>query len=208
MNTHVIAVMLSLSLASTATPLCAQQAEVSAFSKALNFSTKGHPKANGLNLTLKYPRTWVLREGNRPHMVQAFVDGRPPGVERCLLGIRDMGRVMSDSDVKEALAPTMLRSFVPAGSDILSLTPTTLDGQPAAVVTVRYTQSSAGQPITIYSQDFTTFYLRSMITLGCSIGWRNDSPELADHFRKYSTSLFPMIANSIVIQDKWINPGR
>lgn len=35
----------------------------------------GHPKAKGVNLKLRTPKSWEVREGNRPNIVKKFVNG-------------------------------------------------------------------------------------------------------------------------------------
>lgn len=37
-----------------------------------SFDSKGHPKARGLWLSVKYPSGWAASEGERPHIVQRF----------------------------------------------------------------------------------------------------------------------------------------
>ena len=36
--------------------------------------TKGHAKSKGLDIALKYPATWHLKEGRRPHVVYLLTD--------------------------------------------------------------------------------------------------------------------------------------
>lgn len=38
------------------------------------FSTSGHPKANGVNFIIKYPSNWKTKEGNLPKTVQQIYD--------------------------------------------------------------------------------------------------------------------------------------
>jgi hypothetical protein len=38
------------------------------------FSTSGHPKANGVNWSIKYPSNWKTKEGNLPKTVQQIYD--------------------------------------------------------------------------------------------------------------------------------------
>ena len=52
------------------------------------FSTEGHPKARGVNLTLSYPEGWLSVPGERPHMIQSFAVRRPWGVAMAILGVR------------------------------------------------------------------------------------------------------------------------
>ena len=65
----VVALLAGLSVAPVS---LAQLDEVLSFAqvKAVEYSTKGHPKAEGLHITLLYPSTWKANECRRPHIVQ------------------------------------------------------------------------------------------------------------------------------------------
>ena len=48
-----------------------------------------------------------------------------------------------------------------------------------------------------------TFFDSKSIQVQCSVGGRSDSDRLARRFEDYSRSVFTLVANSVVVQDKW-----
>ena len=72
MKTHVAILSLLLSGALSAQTLTEK------------FDSKGHPKAKGVWMTVKYPAGWAAKEGNRPNIVQLF-SGKYEGVPTLLI---------------------------------------------------------------------------------------------------------------------------
>ena len=81
-----------------------------------SFSTLNHPKANGLNIQLKYPDKWTKQESNLPHIVQVFTfDSK----ESCSLLIRDTGEKFTNEEWKDLFlydADTVIQDIVRDGN--------------------------------------------------------------------------------------------
>ena len=186
----------------------AQTNEVLSFTQntAIEYSTKGNPKAGGLHITLRYPSSWRTKEGNRPHIVQKFVSAAGSGFEMCALLVVASPEPISEADAKAAVETTALREYVPPNASFISGEPTTLDGLAAGIIAYKMTQQTAGQTVTLYSRNYMTVYDSKLIQLQCAVGDRNDSDNLARRFNDYSQSVFALVANSLVVQDKWAIP--
>jgi TPR repeat protein len=167
------------------------------------YSTEGHPKSAGLHITLKYPSDWQAQPGERPHVVQKFVSAGGRGPTMCALLVGALPAATSETDAESALDTEGLRDYVPRGATFLAAERTSLDGQPAGFVDYRMSQTQAGRPVTMYTRTYITFYDKRMIQLHCSIGDQPESATLEDAFSGYSKTLFPLVANGLVIHDKW-----
>ena len=121
-------------------PILAAQADpVAAYDagQRLRYSTTGHTKAAGVNLTLEYPATWVAKEGERPHIVQKFL---PAGNENpymvSIVVAGGIPSISSDGSGDEQAAQTLceediVRGMISAPSSFLATSATTLEARPA-----------------------------------------------------------------------------
>lgn len=50
----------------------------------------GHPKSQGLSFSIKYPSDWVVREGDRPHIVKKFISNNQEKIKSvCIVYVND-----------------------------------------------------------------------------------------------------------------------
>ena len=173
------------------------------------FSTKGHPKANGLNLTIAYPRGWVAKEGVRPHVVQTLINEGSPALENAMILVNDLGfakgTTLTEKEMLEALAPSELRKALPAGATLLSVQTTRIEGIPAGSLEYRLRGERAG--MVLYLQYWKLDFIAggSLVTVLFSVFSPNDSSQAAQQMAKFRP-LFTQMANSIVLPDKWASP--
>lgn len=193
-----------------ATESVAQTADVLSFTQntAIEYSTKHHVKAAGLHITLRYPATWGAVEGNRPHIIQKFVSAGGKGLELCMLLVVRSPEPITDADAGAALEVKALRQYVPPGAFFIAGERTTLDGIPAGIISYKATQHVAGQSVTMYNRNYMMFYDSKSIQLQCGVGGRSDAESLAKRFHDYSRSVFTLIANSLVVQNKWLSKHK
>jgi hypothetical protein len=163
-----------------------------------SFSTEGHPKAQGLGITLKNPSSWVAREGERPHIVKKFVDSENGQI--CLLTIAKLpaGIPYAISEFQHS----DLIDALPEGAEFLFGALTKLDSLPAMQIGYKMTQEQAGTPITTYGVMYATAYDRKIIQMICGVFALSDTPSLRHRFSKYQP-LYQIVANSLVVQNQW-----
>lgn len=173
-----------------------------------SFNTAGHPKSNGVELTIKYPLGWAAKEGERPHVVQKFI--HPDGLIYVMILIQDLelppGEHMSREDAEANLAPDELLAIAPAGFRIISAEPTQIEGLPAGIVEYQGVMQRAGQ--SIEQRVWTLVFIddRSLVSIQCAVG---DLPGRSDLTSRMAAMkpTFQMIANSVVLPDLWLNPA-
>src|SRR4051812_38034657 len=160
------------------------------------FTTAGHPKADGLTITLRYPETWEAEEGERPHVVQKFV-ARGGGVENCNILIRRLPAALARAQIKQFVASSDVDTMIGPGLKLQKKVLTTVDGLPAAALLGSGNYSSGGMTASVVTVVYVTVYKNHLISLTC--GYLRAGP--AEHAQQ--TSTFALIANSIVVQDQW-----
>lgn len=162
------------------------------------YSTRGHAKARGLHITLRYPRSWVAAEGDRPHIVQKFTAG-DGSAANCNIGIRESG--VSAAETRSAVRPEVARGQLPASAVLVSSQATSLDNQPASELITRQTVNRAGVAIEARLIVFFAAYQQNFIVLTCGAGGRTAVD--ADRAFQANLPLFRQIALSVVFQNQY-----
>jgi uncharacterized membrane protein YhaH (DUF805 family) len=170
------------------------------------YSLKSHPKAEGLNVSLKYPKSWNAREGIRPHIVQKFTGPIEGGLSpSCMVIVQSMptwaGLLLQGQIAAETLKEN-LKEMIPNGATFLDAGQSKLDGEPCAWVKYSHGSERAGVQVRMYCLQYMLFYRGNVLAIECGVGGVADDPVLRDAFTSY-LPVFQMIGNSIVIHDKW-----
>jgi len=172
------------------------------------YSTEGHPKAKGINISIEYPSHWQRSEGERPNIVQKFKSDVSDGIlQMCIIGIKDQPSFMklfSSRDVSDAMfTQETLREIVPEGATFIKGEQTKYDGQPGAWMIYVEQGERAGARVESYILQHIFLYSGKLIAIECSIaGLAGSAARLEQEFTRY-LPLFQIIGNSIVIHDKW-----
>jgi hypothetical protein len=193
--------LLPASLLLAPAPAAAQAGEIAQFQQrqALRFNSAGHRKANGLEISLAYPRTWRAGEGERPHIVQTFV--ATGDALSCNLLVRDAGEPVSEAEARTFLRPANILSLLPDNAERATAQPTRIDGLTAVEMIYETAVHQGRLARSVKTVQFVTVWGRSFIQLTCGLGALDRAQALA-RFAAY-LPLFRLIANSIVVHDRW-----
>jgi hypothetical protein len=173
----------------------------------VEYNMKLHPKAHGLDISIKYPASWKAEEAIRPHIVQKFTGESAAGVSPyCMLIVQDIptwGTLLLESEMGEDLLIESLHEMVPPNATYIDGGATRIDGESGAWLKYYYRGERAGMHIGMYSLQYVLFHGGKMIAIQCAIGGLADDKEmLEDAFASY-LPVFQMIGNSVVLHDKW-----
>ena len=210
MKRNLVVLIGALFMFAASTLAFAQNADLQSFSSGnkLKYSTKYHPKAKGINITVEYPSHWKLSEGERPNIVQKFSGDASDGITRMfLILIKDIpseASAMSTEDIaKEAFSEDALKEMVPPGGSFIKGGQTKYDGQPGAWIIVSIDSERAGMKGKSYGLLHMFIYGGKMISIQCMVGGLEQmSGNLYQEFNSY-IPLFQQIGNSIIVPDKW-----
>jgi hypothetical protein len=189
------------------------------------YRTKGHHKAKGLDLQIEYARSWSLREGNRPNVIQFFSSNNGRGLAHALIMTRDFikeaqgeltreeikalktlegskdlaSEVFSESSLRE-----MANGMGMANVRNITTKRVVLDRWPGAMLEFIGDQQRLDLTITMYNRMYIAIYKNYMIFLQCEVGKSSDETEdaLKTNISKFSP-LFQLMANSLVIQSQY-----
>jgi len=189
-----------------------QTSEIQAFlgGQKTKYSTEGHPKAKGINISIEYPSNWQRSEGERPNIVQTFTSDESTSYTQCLILIKDLPSFMklfSTGELyDEMFTQETLKEMIPESATFIKGEQTKYDGQPGAWM-IYVTQSErAGLTAEIYTLQHMFLFSGKLIVLQCGVaGLAGSGATVENDFTRY-LPLFQLLGNSIVIHDKWEKP--
>jgi hypothetical protein len=174
----------------------------------VTFSTRGHPKAKGVNINIEYPVTWKAEEGKRPNVVQVITSENGRGQEMAIILVKDIGLpkgiVFTKRELNTLLQEAMM-SFLPEGATSLSAKITTVDSIPAAMLQYILRAEATGTPMLGALLVYTTVVNGMLVNVQFMVG----APEevmsqraVLKHMARF-LPLFHLMANSIIFPDQW-----
>jgi len=189
------------------------------------YETKGHPKAKGLDLQIEYPKSWSMREGNRPNVIQFFSSNNGRGPVDVMIMTRDIikesqgklsheeittinTREGSKGFASELFSESNIREMV-NGMSVTNVRDITtkrivLDGWPGAMIEFIGDQQRLDITIMMYNRLYVAVYKNYVIYLHCVIGkLPDDSEDSLKNKISMFAPLFHKIANSLVIQSQY-----
>ena len=171
------------------------------------FSTENHPKAKGVHFKISYPTSWAAKEGERPNIVQKFVSEGGRGLEMAMIITKSLplpeGVTITESDLKEFFTPTEMKEMLPQGARFIDAKQTKIEGLPAGILEYSMRQERAGMVMYMQVADYIFIHRSTMVQLHCQVGGMASSQsDISSRMERFKP-LFTLMANSIVIPDKW-----
>jgi hypothetical protein len=189
------------------------------------YRTKEHRKAKGLDLQIEYAKSWSLREGNRPNVIQFFSSNNGRGPAYALIMTRDLVKeaqgeftreeinalktlegskelaleVFSESSLRE-----MANGMGMANIRNITTKRVVLDRWPGAMLEFIGDQQRLDFTVTMYNRIYIAIYKNYMIFLQCQVAKLPDDTEdaLKTKISKFAP-LFHLMANRLVIQSQY-----
>lgn len=173
------------------------------------YSTLNHAKAKGLHLEIKVPASWISREGNRPNIVQFFKSeyGRndPSAVIMVQQFTPPRGVRVTQREIDSLFSASSLKSFVPDGAKVIESRPIVLEEQKGGMWVFEMSADRLDMSLTMRMLQYVIFYKNRLIFLQFSAGGAPDDRSLWTASFEKNRPLFQMVANSLVIVDKYKN---
>jgi hypothetical protein len=161
-------------------------------------SIKDHIKSKDVNLKLKVPQGWEVKEGDRPNIVKKFTkDGNT-----YLILIKDNMTFFSRSESEELLSDdSFVNEFVEESSsflknpEVIDKSVVTIDTYPSVTFKVRGKMERSGITIPMIMRCWVVFYEDKMVFLQ-SMGI--DNAEF-----KALEQLYFLVTNSVIFPDQY-----
>lgn len=174
--------------------------EFSSFSSSLDeyISIKDHPKSKEVNLKIKVPVGWEVKEGDRPNIVKKFTkEGNT-----FIILIKDNITFFSRKQIREALQEDdFVKDFIHQfssnmeNSQVEEQSVVTIDTYPSIKFKVRGKTERLGLTLPMIMKGWIVFYEDKMILIGGTI---LDEPE--QHLVEL---LYDLLANSVIFPEQY-----
>ena len=172
------------------------------------YSTKNHPKAYGVNLTMVKPKGWIAEEGDGPHIVQKFTVKQGCNYTSYMIQMNEMPTFVSKREAKEIFSgkdgyginlDEWTNNLFPGMDNvvIISTSDDVVGNYPARRVEYKYTATRQGLTITLYDVAWMIFYEDVYITLYG--GANTDDPKEMKMFG----NLFNLITTNVHFYDQY-----
>jgi hypothetical protein len=177
----------------------------------LQFSTKGHPKAGAVELSIKYPVGWKIEEGEKPHIVKKMTRLIGPVQYGLMISVSDpvdVANPVSPQDFAEVLrAGDWAESFFPAPAIVHSQTATKFESQPAGMAEVTLFGERLGLRSQMRHQVLVFFSANRMVSVAASVSSLDgDDGDLATKFAEARPLFFSML-NRASLDNVWASPA-
>jgi hypothetical protein len=161
-------------------------------------SIEGHPKAKGVNLKIKPPGNWEIKEGDRPNVVKKFVFQN----NSYMILVKDNYTFLSRNEAKELLDDKdVINEFLIEATsflknpEILNQSIVTVDKYPALTFTFTGWMERSGINMELISKNWIIFYEDKVVFL--------QSGGLAGKEFKTLENLFNLITNSVIFPEQY-----
>lgn len=173
-----------------------------------SYSTKGNPKAKGIEVSFEYPSSWGGADGKRPNTLYQVTSEHGKGLDLCNLGIKDIpvapGQTFSKADIDELFDPADLNWFLAGAATLSAGKRTNIDGQQAAQIQFTQEVDRAGTPYRMMGVMYPIYFRNKFIIFTCMSGdsAATSAEQLKGRYRA-AFPLFQQLANTLVIHSKW-----
>ncbi len=170
------------------------------------FSTKNHPKGRNSDCSIRVPISWRAAEGNRPHIVQKFINDYGDGLKLIMLWINDIpveaNQTVTEDDINDIFSDSGIVSLIPPDATLISFVKINLDGQTGAMIEFEQVGNSLDVTSKIRMIQFTTIYDNICYSITGSVYSIDPKADLSNEMKKY-LPLFKLVANSLVFNNKY-----
>lgn len=168
------------------------------------YRTKGHPKAKGTDWQLKVPISWKAMEGDRPNIIQKFVNMGGSGDYLITLMVQETG--FTDKEARQLInnEAGMKAAFSQEGK-VLAYKPMVIDNYPGGMVEIEQTVQRLDITVIVRSQQYFALKDGMMYIMQGAIGTVNSSRDydIEKEMNRHSL-LFRLVANSIILNSQYV----
>lgn len=135
----------------------------------MKFDSKNHPKAKGMWVTVRYPKGWKAKEGERPNIVQKFTGDYKGLFVMLSLQIMDAGTPI-EKECADTPAREFGRDIVDGEEDLKVLTIRKIqhERKPAYLYDLQYDIDRAGKAWSAVSRVMSICHKNTLISAWCN----------------------------------------
>lgn len=131
------------------------------------YNTEGNQKAEGLNITFKYPSTWISKPGSSENSVRKFTKKHPKALTVFVVVIRNIKegkRLSSKSDVKKYLEGMKFKRMDAPIAELISGNYTTINNFPFAFIRNFVNKKTRNSSTIFFGDSYMTAFKRKILS--------------------------------------------
>ncbi|MFD1604428.1 hypothetical protein ACFSJW_13545 [Flavobacterium artemisiae] len=162
----------------------------------INYSTKGHPKAEESVVKIPVPKSWTAEEAEHPDTIQQFTSYAGKGDEKILLMIYQL----AESERNMLLTKESVYDFIAPQSVLIRSEKVTIDGIPGVMAEIEEVIDFAVNQKKVRMLQFMFIHQQKLYCLQGSVGPAPIHHDLGLQLRKYEP-LFRLVAQGTDIMN-------
>lgn len=168
------------------------------------FRTDGTGKSQGVRLILQLPRSWLAKEGERPHIVQKWISEGGTGNTIIMLDIRDaQGHTPDRREVERFVKSGEVREIVPEGGTLHDAGTFTMEQRTGYWLDMSAKLERAGFRMYQRGTMHQLFINGKAVSLQCFSYADESQPRIADAAAKLNKPLCQQVLNSLVLEQAY-----
>jgi len=166
------------------------------------WNSSGIPEANGMKMTISYPKNWREEPGDRVGVAKKFVSSEA-GESMIVLITKIADTSITEEEKKQVLSKDLAGKVIPSGATLISHALTKIDGEDCAMIECDLVTEHAGIQIGQRILMFMLIWKDYAIIIQTSAGGPlSKFDETKIRFKK-AKPVFMALAASCIITDKW-----
>jgi truncated hemoglobin YjbI len=168
------------------------------------FRTDGTGKSQGVRLVLQLPRSWVAKDGERPHIVQKWTSEGGTGSSMIMLDIRDaQGYAPDRKEMEHFVKSGEVREIVPEGGTMHDSGTFTMEKRTGYWIDMSLELERAGFRMYERGSIHQLFINGKAVGLMCMSYSKVDKPQQADAAAKLNKPICQQVLNSLVLEQAY-----
>jgi len=167
------------------------------------FDGSGHAKSKGLEFSIKVPKSWAMKEGGTPNIVQKFYNENGTGSVQLHIISRTLPSPSTPEILENLYSEPAIRNVAEQlGTSFIRSSSSAIDGEPAGYCEYRTEKGWMGGDFCTHGCFFIVCWETTMIHFNFVVGKKGKTDEQAAiEFAEY-LPVFRAITNSFVLKDK------
>ena len=168
------------------------------------FRTDGTGKSQDVRLILQLPRSWLAKDGERPHIVQKWISEGGTGSTIIMLDIRDaQGYTPDRREVERFVKSGEVREIVPEGGTLHDTGTFTMEQRTGYWMDMSVKLERAGFRMYERGTMHQLFINGKAVGLLCMSYAKENEPRIADAAAKLNKPLCQQVLNSLVLEQAY-----
>lgn len=168
------------------------------------YRTDGTGKSQGIKVALQVPRSWLAKDGERPHIVKKWLSEGGTGKYVLHLDFRGAeGYEPSRQEIERSVKNGELRDFVPEGGVFHNGGSFSVEGRPGYWIDMSINLERIGYRMYERAYMYQFFFRGKAIGIMCTSIDTEENSKIADAAAALNKPLCLQVINSIVLEQKY-----